>query len=275
MKLLTLNTHSLAEENYKRKLSDFVEVIARERPHVMALQEVNQGQDAPEISTKKLTGYVACQSDVILRRGNHALAVAEGLSALGIRYHWTWLPVKRGYGIYDEGVAILSRFLLESTEVLPVSHTQDYGCWKTRKLLGARIGGIWFYSVHLGWWDDPDEPFAGQWARIHRHMTHRDPVFLMGDFNSPAETRHEGYDLIIRDGWADTYVLATSRDKGITVGGRIAGWTHRDLPSEGARVDHIFCNRPWRISSSRVIFNGDNGPVVSDHFGVMVETTDG
>ena len=42
MKLMTLNTHSLAEPEYERKLAVFAQVAARNMPDVIALQEVNQ-----------------------------------------------------------------------------------------------------------------------------------------------------------------------------------------------------------------------------------------
>ena len=42
MKILTLNTHSLQEENYAEKLEGFIERILVEQPDVVALQEVNQ-----------------------------------------------------------------------------------------------------------------------------------------------------------------------------------------------------------------------------------------
>lgn len=271
MKLLTLNTHSLAEENYKRKLSEFISAVAHELPDVIALQEVNQRQGAVPVSKKRLEGYTSCEASAVIREGNHALSVVEGLRTLGASYHWTWLPIKNGYGKFDEGVAVLTRAPIEETDVFDISETQDYNNWKTRRLLGARIGDALFYSVHFGWWDDPDEPFGAQWVRVNRHVSGRGQVFLMGDFNSPAETRGEGYDLVMSDGWMDTYTLAERKDRGITVSGRIAGWTHRDLPATGARVDHIFCHVPCRVNSSQVIFNGDNRPVVSDHFGVMVE----
>ncbi len=272
MKLLTLNTHSLLEENYGQKLKEFITTVAREAPYIIALQEVNQKQDAAAVPQGRLDGYISCKPRAVIREGNHALAVVERLRAFDLSYHWTWLPIKRGYGQYDEGVAVMSRPPMEATDVVTVSHTEDYNDWKTRRLLGVRIGGTWFYSVHLGWWDDPEEPFAAQWVKVNTHMTDRGRVFLMGDFNSPAEKRGEGYDLVIRDGWLDTYDMASIKDDGITVSGRIAGWTHRELPAAGARVDHIFCNLPCKVSSSRVIFNGDNGSVVSDHFGVLVET---
>ena len=42
MKILTLNTHSLVEENYRVKTEIFIDTVLRERPDVIALQEVNQ-----------------------------------------------------------------------------------------------------------------------------------------------------------------------------------------------------------------------------------------
>ncbi len=42
MKLLTLNSHSLEEEDYEHKLIEFERAILRESPHIIALQEVNQ-----------------------------------------------------------------------------------------------------------------------------------------------------------------------------------------------------------------------------------------
>lgn len=39
MKILTLNSHSLREENYEEKLQWFVEGILREKPDIIALQE--------------------------------------------------------------------------------------------------------------------------------------------------------------------------------------------------------------------------------------------
>ena len=48
MKIITLNTHSIIEQDYERKLSDFADMIKIEKPDVFALQEVNQSIDKPE-----------------------------------------------------------------------------------------------------------------------------------------------------------------------------------------------------------------------------------
>ena len=56
MKLLTINTHSLQEENYAQKLDQFVESVLKERPDLIAMQEVNQTCDAELADPELLTG---------------------------------------------------------------------------------------------------------------------------------------------------------------------------------------------------------------------------
>ena len=38
MKILTINTHSLQEENYEQKLQWFIEGILKEKPDIIAMQ---------------------------------------------------------------------------------------------------------------------------------------------------------------------------------------------------------------------------------------------
>lgn len=40
MKLLTLNTHSLEEPDYAKKTEKFIEMLEKEQPDIIALQEV-------------------------------------------------------------------------------------------------------------------------------------------------------------------------------------------------------------------------------------------
>ena len=92
----------------------------------------------------------------------------------------------------------------------------------------------------------------------------------MGDFNSPAEVRGEGYDLIRHTGWHDSYLLAKEKDHGITVGKVIDGWREKISGTDGMRIDQIWCSEAHNILSSEVIFNGTNRSIVSDHYGVIV-----
>ena len=109
MKILTLNTHSLAEENATEKMQLFSGIIEQEQPEIMAFQEVNQTMSAPVIPPEQLEGMVpAPENSIPVRWDNHAAAVALALHKAGLSCSWIWLPIKEGYRSYDEGVALFS-----------------------------------------------------------------------------------------------------------------------------------------------------------------------
>lgn len=280
MKLLTLNTHSLQEEHYSQKLTQFIDVIAKEQPDILALQEVNQTMDASPAPQELLTGLAPCPGSLPIRRDNHAARTALGLRKLGLSCSYTWISSKIGYDRYDEGLALvcLNR-RIQAVDSFYISGCEDYHNWKTRRVLGVQVEGCedWFYTVHMGWWQDEEEPFACQWERLSAALlpkTASSRVWLMGDFNSPAEGRGQGYDLVLKSGWTDTYEAAVEKDGGITVEGCIDGWrsyfAQGEIP-DGMRIDYIWCSRPSPVRRSRVLFNGTVEPKVSDHFGVLIE----
>ncbi len=273
--MLTLNTHSLIEQNYEEKLVYFVNAIVKYEPDIIALQEVNQTSDESSLSDKFLKGYTQCQSAVPLKKDNHAYRVVKLLLEKNINYYWTWLPIKNGYDKYDEGLAILSKKEILETDTVLVSCINDYNNWKTRKILGIYSGDEWFYSVHLGWWDDKSDPFSDQWSRLSKRLTGKENVWLMGDFNNCAEIRNEGYDLIKKSGWQDTFEIAGDKDDGITVGTVIDGWKDKITDTNGMRIDFIWTNSENIIERTNVIFNGKNEPVISDHYGVMITVKGG
>ena len=284
MKILTLNTHSLQEADYQLKLNCFIDTVVREQPDVIALQEVNQTMSAPEASSEMLSGMVPVPgNDVPVRWDNHAAAVARALHKAGFACSWTWLPIKVGYGKYDEGVALFSlNRKITQVDSFRISSSRQYHNWKTRKVLGVRVEGRddWFYTVHMGWWGDEEEPFLMQWGRLDAKLSEKKelaPVWLLGDFNSPAEVRGEGYDCIRSFDWQDTYLLAEEKDNGITVEGAIDGWRDKlDDPTSvsGMRIDHIWCSRSVDVLRSNVRFNGKKDLQVSDHYGVLIETNE-
>lgn len=96
------------------------------------------------------------------------------------------------------------------------------------------------------------------------------PCVAHGRFQLPCHVRGEGRDLIRGSGWLDSYELAGSRDSGITVGHAIDGWREQEDVS-GMRIDYIWTSRKVPVRSSRVIFNGSYEPIVSDHYGIIVE----
>lgn len=268
MKLLTLNTHSLEESGMPEKQAAFAKAVTRFRPDVIALQEVNQHRNAAAVPMPE--GYVPAQQAVVLRRDNHGLAVARLLEQEGLHYQWSWLPAKVGYDKYDEGLALFSRKPVLETADLLVSRTDDYFNYRTRRLLGIRTEDGWFFTVHMSWWNDPQEPFARQWETLLDLLPKDGPVYLMGDFNGDAQVSGQTYDLVKASGFCDTYDLAQTKDEGWTVQGVIDGW--RDQAAVPARrIDQIWARHPVTVRSSRVVFNGAEEPVVSDHFGILTE----
>ena len=113
-------------------------------------------------------------------------------------------------------MAVFSRAPITAAENLLLSQINDYNNWKT----AGRWASVQEMSgTMLCTW-------AGGRTRksLCRPVEHsggaagaKPLAFLLGDFNSEADVRGEGYDLILRSGWQDTYRLARQRDDGYTV----------------------------------------------------------
>lgn len=131
-------------------------------------------------------------------------------------------------------MALLSKKPIARVQQFLTSKTDDYENWKTRRILGIQPEGIsdWFFTVHMGWWNDEEESFADQWKCIQERLKNPEyregNIWLMGDFNSQDDVRGEGYDLVLKSGWKDTYLLAEEKDDGITVAEEIDGWREAD-----------------------------------------------
>ena len=268
MKLLTINTHSLLEKNYNEKCGIFADAIRKLSPDIIAMQEVNQSISLPVYTPA--SPLICLNPSVALKKDNHALNVMEKLGAYGIKYYGVWLAVKKGYGIYDEGLAFLSKIPPDKAYAINISRTNDYENWKTRQALVICCGSKRFCNVHMGWWYDGEEPFFSQWHKLINKLDilKNEEVYLMGDFNSPADENDTGYCLVTSSGWHDTYKLAAVKDDGYTISANIDGW--KEYSPSKKRIDYIFSNRRIKVKSSFTVFDGKNEKQISDHFGVMV-----
>lgn len=258
MKLLTLNCHAWHEDNQLEKIRHLAAAIAEKDYDVIALQEVNQSIDH--------------QAEHLVKPDNYALVLLEELEQLGVTgYSMVWDFSHLVYGRYEEGLVILTRHTVIEEHRFFVSQSTDMHSPKTRKIVGATIRyadqPFTFYSCHTGWWHDTEEPFKHQADQLIGHMRKDVPAFLMGDFNNDASLEQQGYEYLMGFGLHDTYTLAEEKDGGITVQGKIAGWSEN---KQDLRIDLILSTEPVAVKSSKVIFNGDHKPVVSDHFGVEV-----
>ncbi len=262
MKLLTLNTHGLIESNLKLKQEIIAEAINQYKPDVVALQEIMQPREAEILSN--LTG-ICSVGKIPIRRGNYLISLQNELIRLGLKYNIVWLGIKRAYDKYEEGLSLLTSKEISDIDIVKLSLFDDYNNWKTRKALGVKIENQWFYSIHLGWWEDVESPQEKEILSLKEATSTKEILWLMGDFNAPANERETGYDMLTKY-WYDSYLLALNKDDGITVKGEIDGWDD----SNGKRIDYIFTNKKKKFKSSQIIFNGDHKGIVSDHFGILL-----
>ncbi len=271
-KFLTLNTHSLIDGKGEQQVSMLADAILCERFDVIALQEVNQKREDAKLPLECLRGYTNVSYAIPVRESNYAYALTQRLWDAGVAYTWCYLPVKIGYGRYDEGLALLCRAPIAEVRYGALSDRQAYDDWKTRMALGVRCEGSeeWFFTLHMGWWDDANDPFCEQWKRLREILPRSATVWLMGDFNQPAEVRGEGYDLLCRDGFFDAYALAEIKQGEGTAEMKIDGWRGRTEAKGAIRIDHIFCNKPPCVKSYRTLFDGERYSMISDHFGVTI-----
>lgn len=257
MKLLTLNCHSWQEENQMHKIKYLAEVINNKDYDVVALQEVSQ----------------LIESEVIeypIKKDNFAILLKQELDNYNKdKYSFYWDFSHIGFDKYEEGLAIFTKHKVIDNESFLITNSSDKNYWKTRKIVKSKISYkdkiINFYSCHLGWWNDLEEPFDYQVDNLLKKSEPNEYSFFMGDFNNNAFVRNEGYDYLISKGLKDLFVLANERDSGITVKGKIDGW---DENKEKLRLDLVLSNNNIEVKTSKVIFNGKNKDIISDHFGV-------
>lgn len=249
------------------KCAALVERIVEHDYDLICLQEVNQ-----LISTQSVSHplhYQSLEGNPEIHEDNYALKLVEALAAKGKHYNWSWAYNHIGYDRFHEGVAILCQSSIEvadilaSTTILP----EDY---HTRRVLLARtqIAGQSFtvVSLHLSWWE---KGFAREWDRLSKALeAESSPLIVMGDFNNP--TGNQGYQLVLNADLelVDSHSVAESIRGDHTIVAAIDGWEGNQ---SALKVDHIFVDKSFHVNTSRVVFNGEDGPVVSDHFGLEVD----
>lgn len=251
MRLLTLNTHSLIEDDYEKKVELFCRGVGKMKPHIIAMQEVNQSIGACPLEEGK---------KYPLRADNHILRARELLKKQGLKYNYIWRGMKESYGMYEEGLGLLTLEEINEVDFAPLTPMRDD--WKMRYALGVKTGDMWFYSVHTGRWDDKDVPFWGQIEKL-REMVRGKRAIIMGDFNCPDKS--EGYKILAQTGWQDIWGTSPIRCGCATARANIDGWGDGE---KMMRIDYIFSTVPMDVSECRVVFTKQDYGIVSDHRGI-------
>lgn len=254
LKVLTLNLHCYQEENQDAKLSTIARAINDLDIDIVCLQEVAEpwegGTSAHEVNTAKL----------IRERLNHY-------------YHLVSDWSHRGFGVYREGCAILSRHEVVAGDSGYISSNRDVNSINARKIVMAQInvpfiGLVNVYSAHLSWWKDGfREQFENlrTWAN-EKHSRNIAATLLLGDFN--AKTGSEGYLLATGSNeFEDQFLKAQQAVSGAA---NSAGPT--EIPNDG-RIDFIFLKKTSAldVKASRALFTETDYGRVSDHEGYYAE----
>ncbi len=292
LRILTLNLHTYQEiDSVGVPESELTDELARQRieayapifdrialgiveldPDIVCLQEVGEW---PHASSDKQGKFEFGSSDSNM--------VHQILSRLPERrFHYTMDWSHFGWNVWLEGSAILSRYpltyfdsrFISGPETAP--HSND---WKSRNVPMARFelpgfGEVSVFSVHTGWWDDPDEPFQQQYRRLLEwvaDVTADSAVtVLCGDFNVAAGS--PGYEYMLGDGdFVDHYARANPEGfLDATIGVGADGWENSD---QGQRIDYVLADDDSALEAikARRVFTSREFGRVSDHVGVFVE----
>lgn len=254
LKLLTLNLHSCQEENQIEKLERVATEIINNDIDIIAFQEVSQHKDS-----------AIAYDD--LRLDNTALIILDLLKKADDKYNLYWDWSHYGFGVYEEGLAIISKHPIINTESRYISRTKSINNWKSRKIVKTTLKidykNIDVFSCHTGWFNDLEEPLYHQMFNLNQFIYENDNTsIIMGDFNTPDFSL--GYELIKSYGLYDLYKKEKNKNFG-TIIGKIAGWEEN---KEELRIDYIFSNKDLKIIESDILFR-DNP--VSDHMGVITK----
>lgn len=272
MELLTLNLHTYQEVEYNGEdtIEDFlekymaiqrriVELIANEDVEICFFQEAGQ--------------YMYEEPDAFLhgigiKKSNYVRRLVEILSEYGKSYHFVWDMAHYGFGIWEEGLGIVSKFPIVDFESRYVSRNQDVNTFYTRKIIRARIedkgGPIDLYSVHFNWkeagFEDEYENFVSWVEEIGNER-----FIIAGDFN--VSYGSEEYKMVMKReilglSVLDSWMVANPNepDRPTFIGDKIS--------EESARIDYILVPENFLVKSARIVFESER---VSDHKGVLVD----
>lgn len=250
IKLLTLNLHCLEEKNIPLNQQLIRNEIVMKNIDIVFLQEVAQYDESPLLYDS-------------VKESNYGYELQQQLKEEGKEYYYYFVDIKHSFNKYNEGVAILSKYMLHDIQGNYISKCTDYSNWKSRKMIKAELHlpnkKISLVSSHLGWTDEI-EVFEEQIERMLTHLDKNHIWLLAGDFNVSPKTNE--YSFMLGQGLYDLY---GSNPK------HLYDPTHLndiDLHIGATRIDYIFSNVKLEVLDREVLFSKQ---LVSDHFGVYME----
>jgi endonuclease/exonuclease/phosphatase family metal-dependent hydrolase len=234
--LLTLNLHCLLLDGTgfatnQQRFAAIATEVAAENVSVLALQEVCVQGDT--VALELLEAAVEA-------------ATGSAWSSSWEHAHTAWQGTPDEA---DEGIALLVRGQLGATRALEF-HTQ--GALRRVALaveLPTELGGLWAVATHLDYDVGAARLAQARELATYGLMLGASPgsVLVAGDFNDPKTG--PAYAALVDYGYLDPSA---------------------ELPA--SMIDQVFAHRgaPLAVTLAKQLFDGVDGPVVSDHPGVLV-----
>ena len=91
-------------------------------------------------TTSSIMIYSSNQN-INIKIDNFALKVINSLSQQNLNYYWSYLPMHIGYDKFDEGVALLSKYPIENTNIILLSQNDNYRNYNKQSIFSAKKGG--------------------------------------------------------------------------------------------------------------------------------------
>jgi maltose 6'-phosphate phosphatase len=268
--ILTINLHTYQESRQSEKFNMIADVIGKMDVDFIAFQECAQHKDA-------------AIHQGIIRKDNMALIISDRImEKYQVQYNFAWNWAHYGWTVWEEGVAVLSKYPVVQSEDRYVSLNTNTGSITSRKVMYASCqapdGLFNIFSAHIHWRTSvSDEEQNNQIRNIQTMVDGKDSLnagafsLVCGDFNGNPTSEYpwsEGYNTMMRkgvysDSFLEIYPDANQKPalgKYNTIGG--------DLPG---RIDYVFMKKHPRLKvmDSQIIFTGEVVGRVSDHFGVL------
>lgn len=250
LKILTQNLHCLVEKDIEDKQKLIADEIIKKDVDIVFLQEVAQTKCDQTKGIKTMPD-------------NYGLKLLELLEKAGFKAYFYYEPIKESFGIYDEGVGIISKYPLEQVKTRYISKIREYSDWKSRKVLTGELHlnhqKILLATTHFGW-SDGYEVFEEQFDLATKDIPDNAKVILAGDYNIQTDSKEYAY--IISKKWIDIFKNnRTYFNKPTFRGGD-------DINNDPVRLDYIMTKQPVKLLDQEIVFIEQR---VSDHYGVYVE----
>lgn len=249
MKIISLNLHCLKEENLVDKMKSVANFINDNDIDICLFQEVAQHKDNKIIYDN-------------VKEGNN-LSILR--SFLLKPYELYFEAKKLGFGVYEEGLAILSKEPLINNGYAYISKAKEFNNWLTRIALYGDYKGITFFDIHLGW-TIGDETIENQIDNLSKMALQKENlVMIFGDYNCCMYSPQYEY----------------FKAKGFYSIGELLNIDPIKYPTfnydldngqkENRVIDHIFTNKKMNILDYQVLFSDKP---VSDHNLIYLEIED-